>query len=154
MWGAALLEPATFEEIRRDAGATSQAAAVVAVAGISEGLAGGSLGWGRALESALTLPVGWMIWAGITLLLGARLFKGGATWGEIVRVLGFAHAPWTLAVLGLLPGIGWLVSGSLVLWTLVAGWVALRCVLELDPARTMTTVAAGWAAVSALAVLF
>lgn len=39
--------------------------------------------------------------AGLTCFIGTRLLKGIATWGELLRTLGFATAPGILSILSI-----------------------------------------------------
>src|ERR671920_717385 len=84
MKGAALLDVPTYEEVEADTSATGQAATVVAI-------------------------VAWLLWSGITYLIGDKLLGGTATWGELLRTLGFAQAPGVLSILGIVPILGGLV---------------------------------------------
>ncbi len=106
MKGAALLNVDTFEEVEHDADATLQAAAVVAMVAVASAIGASPLGAFGAIRGALAALVGWLIWAGITYLVGDKLFGGTATWGELLRTLGFAQAPGVLLVLGFLPARG------------------------------------------------
>jgi hypothetical protein len=122
MVGAARLDIDTYEEVEADTTATGQAAAVVALAGV-----------------ALA-----MIWSGVTYLIGSRLFHGTATWGELLRTLGFAQAPTVLAVFAIIPGIGFILLPVLSIWTLIAGVIAVRQALDFSTGKAIFTVVIGW----------
>lgn len=52
--------------------------------------------------------IGWLAMAGLTYFIGTRLFKGTATWGELLRTLGFATTPGILYIVGIsmaVPGL-------------------------------------------------
>ncbi|HZD04559.1 MAG TPA: YIP1 family protein [Longimicrobiales bacterium] len=128
MKGAAALDIATYEEVEHDATATLQAGSVVALGG-------------------------WLLWAALTWVVGARLFGGTATWGELLRTLGFAQAPAVFAVLALLPVVGWAIEGIVALWILWAGVVAIRQALDFGTARAILTALTGWLIVGVVSVL-
>lgn len=146
MKGAAMLNVATFEEVEHDKTATGQAAAVVAMVAAAQALGawGGPLAMGKAAGAAL---IGWLVWSGVTYLIGTKLFDGEATWGEVMRTLGFAHAPGILAVLGLVPLLGGMVQFALLFWMLAAGIIALRQALDVSTGKAIGTAVLGWIAV-------
>ncbi len=153
MKGAALLDVDTFEEVEHDANATGQAAAVVAMVAAAQALGawGGPLAMGKAALAAL---IGWVAWSGITYLIGTKLFDGEATWGEVMRTLGFAHAPGVLAVLGIIPLFGGAVRFALLFWLLAAGIIALRQALDISTGKAVVTGLLGWLSLALLAGLF
>ena len=121
MIGAATLNIQTYEEVEADSTATGQAAAVVAMVAVASGI--GAIGGG--LSSAIFAPVGallgWLVWAGVTYLIGDKILGGTATWGELLRTLGFAQSPGVLYLLAVLPLVGWVIRLVLPFWMLVAG---------------------------------
>jgi len=96
--------------------------------------------------------VGWLVWAGITYLVGAKLFGGTATWGELLRTIGFAQAPGVLLVLAFFPLLGWLLRIVVGIWMLVAGFIAIRQALDFGNQKTLGTVLIGWVCYMVLAV--
>jgi hypothetical protein len=60
-----------------------------------------------------------------------------ATFGEVLRALGFSYAPSILAVLGLIPGIGYLIVFIAGLWSLIASVIALRQSLKVSTGRAV-----------------
>ncbi len=148
MLGAARLDISTYEEVEADQTATGQAAGVVALVAVAQaiGAAGeGALGIIAGLGGAM---LGWLIWAGITYLIGAKLFGGTATWGELLRTLGFAQAPGVLYVLGIIPFFGGLVRVALAIWILIAGIIAIRQALDFSTGKAILTAVLGWLAVT------
>ena len=107
MKGAALLHIDTYEEVEADHTATGQAAGVVALVAIAQAIGGAGEGGFGIFAGVISALLGWLLWAGITYLIGAKLFGGTATWGELLRTIGFAQTPGVLYVLGLIPGPGW-----------------------------------------------
>lgn len=153
MVGAAVLDVATYEEVEHDSGATGQAAAVVVMAAVAQAFGAAGGGIVVAMGSALAALVGWGVWAGITYLVGDRLFDGTATWGELLRTLGFAQAPGLLAIVGILPLMG-VVTWIIPLWMLVTGFVAIRQALDFGNAKTFLTIIVGWVPYALLTILF
>jgi len=154
MTGAALLRIDTFEEVEHDQDATPQAAAVVAMVAVAAAIGASPLGVMGAVRGALAALVGWLVWAGITYLVGTKIFDGTATWGELLRTLGFAQAPGILLVLGLLPLLGWILSIAVPLWMLVAAFIAVRQALDFGNGKTLATVLVGWGIYAALSIVF
>jgi hypothetical protein len=100
MKGAALLDNATYEEVEADTTATGQAAIVVVLGAIASGIGMARAGSGGIVMAVVGSLIGWALWAGITYLIGDKVLGGTATWGELLRTLGFAQAPRVLMVLG------------------------------------------------------
>ena len=154
MRGAAILDVATFEEVEHDETATAQAAAVVALTAAAQAIAASSAGLGSIFGAAAAALIGWLVWAGITYFIGAKLFRGTATWGELLRTLGFAQAPNVLAVFAILPLVGWLVDAVLWVWVLIAGVIAIRQALDFDTGRAILTTLIGGLLVGVLQIVF
>lgn len=146
MIGAAMLDVATYEDVEHDQTATGQAAAVVGIVAVARGI--GSLGAGldAFVAGILMAYVGWLLWSGVTYVIGDELLGGDATWGEVLRAVGFAHTPGVLAVVGFVPLLGWLVALAASVWVLVAGFIGLRQALDLNNVKTLITVVLGWIA--------
>ena len=73
----------------------------------------------------------------MTWFVGTRLFKGQADLGEMLRVIGFAYLPMLLSII---PCIGGVIG---ILWTLTAGFIAIRQGLDLDNMKAFLTVLVG-----------
>ena len=143
MMGAAFLNIETYEEVEHDPSATGQAAAVVVVVAMCQAIGGWGAGPLAALGAAGIAFGSWLVWAGITYLVGEKIFQGKATWGEVLRTLGFAQAPGILFLLDIIPGIGWLASVAASLWILVAGFIAIRQALDIGNFKTFLTILVG-----------
>jgi hypothetical protein len=154
MRGAATLDTATYEEVEADRTATTQAAAVVAMTAVAQAIGASGAGSASILGAAAAALVGWLLWAGITYLIGDKLLGGTATWGELLRTLGFAQSPNVLAVFAVVPLVGWLVEALLVVWVLVAGIVAIRQALDFDTLRAILTALLGGLIFGVLQILF
>ena len=153
MKGAALLDVATFEEVEADTTATTQAGMVVLLAAIAQAIGGIGQGGTGIIGGALAALVGWLLWSGITYLIGDKLLGGTATWGELLRTIGFAHAPQVLVVLALLPILGGLIRVVVAIWVLIAGIVAIRQALDFSTGKAIATALLGWLAIAIPAAL-
>ena len=144
MLGAATINIDTFEEVEADETATMQAAAVVAMVAVASTVGGMSGGGANILFAPIAQIVTWLIWAGITYLIGAKIFGGTATWGELLRTLGFAQSPGILYLAAVLPLVGGLIRFVLPFWMLWAGIVAVRQALDFSTGKAVLTVVIGW----------
>lgn len=154
MKGAAMLDVATYEDIEADETATGQAAAVVAMAAVASAI--GAIGTGATgvFGALLSYFFGWLLWSGVTYLIGDKLLGGTATWGELLRTLGFALTPGILLVFGFIPLIGAVVGFVVFFWILVAGVIAIRQALDFTTGKALATAFLGWLAVAILSMLF
>ena|SRR5688500_9650334 len=146
MKGAALLDNATYEEVEADTTATGQAAVVVVLGAIASGIGMSGGRPGGIIAGVLGSLIGWVLWAGITYLIGDKVLGGTATWGELLRTLGFAQAPRVLAVLGIIPGLRWIVAAVIGVWLLITGIVAIRQALDFSTGKAVATAVLGWLA--------
>ena len=146
MLGAATLNVDTFEEVEADESATMQAATVVAMVAVASAIGGA----GNENTSLLFAPVaqilGWLIWAGVTYLIGSKIFGGTASWGELLRTLGFAQSPGLLYLLAIIPLVGWVIRLVVPFWILWAGVIAVRQALDFSTGKAVLTVLIGWVA--------
>lgn len=154
MRGAAALDIEVYEEVEHDPGATAQATAVVAMTAAAQAIGASGGGPAPIVGSAISALIGWLAWAGITFVIGSRIFQGTATWGEILRTLGFAQSPNLLAVFAILPLVGWVIEAVLVFWVLVAGIVAIRQALDFGTGRAILTAVLGGIVFQALQLVF
>ena len=147
MKGAAMLNVATYEEVEADTSATAQAGMVVLLAAIAQAIGGIGHGGGAIIGGAVAALVGWVLWSGITYLIGDKLLGGTATWGELLRTIGFAHAPQVLLVLAFLPVVGGLLRAVVAIWVLIAGVIAIRQALDFSTGKAIATAFLGWLAI-------
>jgi hypothetical protein len=153
MVGAAILHIDVYEEVEADTTATSQAAGVVAIVALCSAVGGIGGGAQAAFGGLIAALVGWLIWAGITYLIGDKLLGGTATWGELLRTLGFAQSPGLLFILGAIPVAGDIISFVVGLWILVTGIVAIRQALDFGTGRAIATAILGFIPYAVLAAL-
>lgn len=146
-------EPNLFEEVEADTTATTQALTVVVLAALSSGIglaiAGalrnvpGANPFGGLIGGVILELIGWAVWSYVMYFVGTRLFKGTATYGELLRTLGFANAPGLLLVLRFIPIVGGLLVFAVGVWRLWTGFVAIRQALDLDTGNTIATIVVG-----------
>ena len=148
---AATLDISLYEEVERDEAATMEALVVVTIVAVASGIGAARKGPGNLVGGFVTTYVGWVIFAFLTYLIGTNLFRGTATFGEMLRTIGFASSPGVLSVLtivGIVPCLGTpvaiLVSLVVWVWRLVTTVVAVRQALDFDMARAVLTCILGW----------
>jgi hypothetical protein len=147
--GVLKLDPVAYEDIEHDPRANAQALTVVILASLAAGLSAGlSLGLMGMVRGTVGALAGWVMWAGVTYLLGTRLWPESQTrtdMGELLRVIGFAYAPSFFSVLGVLPFVGNVVPVCVELWVLAATVVAVRQALDYrSTVRAFLVVVVGW----------
>lgn len=131
-----------YNEAEVDRSLTGQATVIVVVA-----TAFGGVGSAIAQEDASVIAgvvggviagvIGWLLWSLASWLIGTRVFDGDATFGAMVRVIGFAFAPF---VIGVIPWLGFPAA----IWVFIATIVAFREGLDISTARALGTMAVGW----------
>jgi hypothetical protein len=141
--GAALLRIDAYEEVEHDRGATVQAAGVVAIVAIASAIGGLQGGTGQVVQAIAVSIIGWLLWAGITYIIGDKLLGGTATWGELLRTIGFAQAPGMLLMLAVLPFVGSFILVVVGIWLLCTGFVAIRQALDFGNGRALLTAVLG-----------
>ncbi len=148
MIGAAMLNIDVYEEVEADESATGQAAGVVGLVAVASAVASLEAGMGMIVLAAVMAFMGWGLWAGVTYIVGEKVFDGTATWGELLRTLGFAQTPQLFGVLALVPGLVFIVGPVVGIWSLVAGIVAIRQALDFSTGKAILT------AIISMAVVF
>ena len=143
------LDKNLFEEMEADEQATGQAMSVVILSCIAGGLGYSGLGGLRWIFMlTVTALAGWVIWAMITYIVGTKILPSAQTRsnpGELLRTLGFAHAPGLFYIFGLLPLAGKPVMFAVSLWVLAAWVIAVRQALDYtSTARAVAVCLIGW----------
>lgn len=133
MIGAAMLDVATYEAVEHDQTLTAQAGAVVILQAGAAGLVTSE----AVVGGILTALLGWFCGAGLIYLIGTRLFGGEATWGEVLRTLGFAASPGILIIFAAFPFLGWILGIVVGLWSLAAAIVAIRQALDVSTGKAI-----------------
>jgi hypothetical protein len=147
--GVLLLDARTYEEIEADKTANAQALLVVIAASLAAGLGAGiQLGVIGLLRETLGALVGWVMWAAVTWVIGAKLLPEPQTrtdMGELLRVIGYAYAPQLFAFFVFVPFIGVIISTIVAFWVLAATILAVRQALDYEKTwRAATVVLIGW----------
>lgn len=150
--GAALLDPATYEEVEADGEATAQALLVVVLVGGAIAVAAGS----PILASAAMLA--WASWALVTFEVGTRLLPQSATHadvGELLRTLGFAASPGLLFAAAVVPFLAVPAVLIAAVWMLASMIVAVRQALDYtNTGRAILVCVVGWTLSLALVLVF
>ena len=154
MIGAATFDLETFEEVEANESLTGQAALVVFLAAIAEAIGSSRSGLIAAVGAGIAAIFAWLLWAGITYLIGDKMLGGTATWGELLRTLGFAQAPGVFLVLAIIPLLGWAVQAGVALWMLGLGVIAVRQALDFSTGKAIATVLVGWICLTILHAIF
>ena len=153
---AAKLKVDLYEEVEADTTATRQAFLVVLIASLAIWIGAAiSTLWAddppsiykAFLGLVLAYILGWMTWSLLTWILGTMIFKTqqtSATYGELLRTIGFAHAPLILGFFIFVPGLGIMIYYSAGIWALVAGVIAVRQALDFSTWRAIGTCVLGW----------
>ncbi|MCZ6891268.1 MAG: hypothetical protein O7F09_02000 [Chloroflexi bacterium] len=147
------LDRTVYDGAQADGLAMAQAIAVLALAIVSLWLGGMGLALTRGddvgdralalLWIAPWMVVGWVMWSLLAYSIGGGLRRRAATFGGLLRALGYAHAPGIFYALILIPGLGTLVNLAILGWTTAAALVALRTVLNVSTGRALLLSLAG-----------
>ena len=143
---AAKLEVNLYEEVEADATATNQALLVVVVVAICSAIgsatSGGNLVAG-VVFGLLSALIGWAVWSYVMFFVGTRFMGGVATYGELLRTLGFAESPGVLFILGIIPVLGGIAQAVGGIWILVSSFIAIRQALDMTNGKTVVTIIVG-----------
>jgi hypothetical protein len=149
---AARLEIGLYNEVEADTTATSQALTVVVITALAGGI-GAALGQafagrpagivGGLIGGLVAELLGWLVWSYVMYFVGTRVFHGTATYGELLRTLGFAYSPGVLNILRFIPVLGGLITLVVLIWRILAGFIAVREALDLDTGNTVATIVVG-----------
>jgi hypothetical protein len=157
--GALRLERPTFDEVRRDVGAMSQAAILIGVTGFASGLGNyysdrsnsvtvddrtyefGTSIFAAIVAGALTIVLALIFWVIISLIyrfVALRMLGSSETniqWQEVARPIGFAAAPGLLSLFTPIPLLGALASLVGTFWGFAAQIVALSQTFQVSKLR-------------------
>ena len=126
--------------------ATSQAAVVVTLAAIASAIGASGAGAVGLVGGLIGALLGWLVWSGVTYVIGDKLLGGTATWGELLRTIGFAQSAGILYVLAVIPVLGGVIRLAVMVWVLVCGIVAIRQALDFSTGKAILTAVLGWIA--------
>jgi hypothetical protein len=155
---AAKLDVTLYEEVEADKGALAQSMGVVVLSSVAAGLASiSTAGFAGILVGTITALIGWYVWAYITYFIGTKLLAEPQTKadpGELLRTIGFSSSPGLIRVLGIIPGLRWIVFLIGGIWMLVAMVIAVRQALDYQStARALGVCIIGWIIQAAVLVL-
>lgn len=146
---AAKLDVNLYEEVEADKNTMPQAMGVVVLSSVAAGIASFSVaGVSGILMGTVTALIGWYVWAFITYIIGTKLLpepQTSADHGELLRTIGFSSSPGVIRILGIIPGLYWLVSIVASVWMLVAMIIAVRQALDYNSTlRAVGVCLIGW----------
>jgi hypothetical protein len=155
--GVLRLQTSAFEEIEQSRGATLQALLVVVVVAIAAAIGGiGDDGSDGILSAISGAVVGWVVFSALCYVIGTRFVASPQTqssWGELLRVLGFAEAPNVLSLFAFIPFFGGLIAAIGSLWSLLAAILGIKAALEIPYPRAAIVAIVAWVVRLALQVL-
>lgn len=146
---AARAEVALFEEVEHDTRASTEALAIVVIVSTASGLGGAlrnlpSVDAARAIIGVLLAVVAglisWALFAAVTYAIGEYFLGAEATWGEMLRTLGYAASPLILAAFGFVPLLGGLLVTVGIAWSIYLGFVAVRSALDISSTKAIATI--------------
>jgi hypothetical protein len=145
---AAKLDIYLYEEVEADKDAMGQALEVVVLSNIAAGIGSMGRAWVSTLEFAVIGLVSWFMWAYLTYFIGTRLFpepQTSASYGQLLRTIGFSSSPGLIRLLGISPGLKWIVFLGSSIWMLVAMVIAVRQALDYKSTfRAVAVCFIGW----------
>jgi hypothetical protein len=158
---AAKLRVDLFEEVEHDTTATKQALLVVIISSLAAGIGGlGAIGVLGLVAATAISVIGWGIFSGLAYLIGVSILKTPhteATWGQLLRAIGFAYTPGILRVFAFIPFIGPIIALAGIVLVLIAAVIAVRTALDYTSTPRAVAVAAlawiGWVIAQALVLL-
>ena len=133
MIGAARLDANTYEQVEADSSSTPSALLVVLIASVAAAVGTGSSSLAGIAGATFAALLSWMVWIGLTLVIGKWTMPDPATQtniGEILRTTGFSSSPGVFRILGVIPGIGLPIFLGVTAWMLLTFVVAIRQALD------------------------
>jgi len=126
---AARLDPRLYAEVEADETTIGQAASVVLLAAFAGGINLPGAPFAILFGGLLAALVGWVLFAYVIYLIGAKLLPEPTTqanFGALLRAMGFANAPGVVKLLGIVPELHFLVFFVAMVWVFVATVTAVR----------------------------
>jgi hypothetical protein len=149
---AARLDVSLYEEVEKDTTQTQNALTIVVIAALATGIAAAIGASGSTagnpilglIAGLIGSVLGWAVVTGFVYIVGTRLFGGTATWGEVLRTVGFANSPGVLNILGFIPVIGGIVGFVVGIWVIVATVIGIRQALDVGTGQAIISAVIGW----------
>jgi hypothetical protein len=153
---AARLDAKIYTEVEADAAATRQALLIVLLYSICSGIGFGfadllTLGTEYFFVRMFTVLVGalvfWLLWSRLIYFIGTTLFRGPkapwrsiATYGELLRSIGFAATPGVLMIFAFIPfPLGGIITIVAAVWMFTATVIAVRQALDFSTGRAISS---------------
>jgi hypothetical protein len=148
MVGAARFDADTYELVEHDRKSNLGAFVVVLLASIAAAVGSGAKEFVEISGVVILMFATWMVWVGLTYVIGTRLLPDTQTHadlGEVLRTTGFSASPGVLRVLGLIPALAVPVFVAITVWMLLTFVVAIRQALDYtSSARALAACLLGW----------
>ncbi len=146
---AMLVRVDLYEEVEADPSATGQAMGVVVMASVAAGIGIGlPFGIGGLVAGTLVSLIGWLLWAGLTHIIGTRILptpETDSSFGQVLRTTGFSVAPGIFRIFSLMPFLGVFIDLVILIWMLVTFVVAVRQALDYTSTwRAVAVCMTGW----------
>jgi hypothetical protein len=133
MIGAARLDAHVYEEVEANPGATGTALLVVVTASVAAAIGAGVMNVSGIVGVTMGAVATWMVWVGLTYLIGTRILPEHgteATIGQVIRTTGFSASPGVLRIFGFIPFFGWLIFLGATIWMFLSFVIAVRHALD------------------------
>lgn len=159
MMRAAKLDVSLYEEVEADEGAMGQAIAAVAISSVAAGIGTAGMGGiGGLIMGVVGALLGWFVWSFLIYLIGAKMLpepQTQATYGELLRTIGFASSPGVIRVLGIIPLLGGLFLLAAAIWMLISMVIAVRQALDYQSTlRAVGVCLIGWIVMVIISAIF
>ena len=146
---AAKLDVSVYEEVEADKSTFNQSVAVVVLSSIAAGVGTPApIGLGTIIAGTIGALIGWFVWSFITFFIGTKLLPEEgtkATYGELLRTIGFSSSPGLLRFLALITPLAPIVFFVTGIWMLVAMVVAVKQALDYkSTGRAIGVCIIGW----------
>ncbi|HEY8516217.1 MAG TPA: YIP1 family protein [Candidatus Binatia bacterium] len=159
--GALRLDQSVFAEVARDPDAMGQAAAVVALGALAQGIGGVQATSTSELILGIAAMVlsgffGWIVSTAVIWLVGVGLLGARAEYPDLLRTLGFTNAPkllWLLGALPLGPALFAAIGLTIFVWTIAALVLGVRQALGVTTGRAVLVCVLGMIAGLVLALV-
>jgi len=156
---SALLNVDIYEEIEADSGAFFQALTVIILSSIAAGFATiDRVGMGGLFSGTITALIAWFVWAYLVYFVGVKFLPEEQTEadpGQLLRTIGFASSPGLIRVVGIIPGLGGIISFIASIWMLIAMVIAVRQALDYkSTVRAIAVCLIGWLAQWLIFIIF
>ena len=140
--GIVTLNDPVYEDVEHDQSATTQAAIVVAAAGILAGI--GQIGdaWYSPIVVPVASLIAWVVAAYFIYFVGTRWLASATTeadLGQVLRLTGFASVTGAAGILGFIPVLGALIGLAAAILGIVIYVKAIMHALEMSTGRAIVT---------------